>query len=159
MFAVVGVAVAYRGLAFNHCAGEFFINCNFTKRREPGAFIVNGGGLADVAVRCAEDDKSIDLWVLLFDCGKDNRRRCAAERPAGVRDETRDYYIGQFRQAGSCACFIEALLYFVNALVTLAGVKLAGHYGSSLLHIAHPSVAFTAPSRYDYTIIRDVNIL
>jgi hypothetical protein len=106
-----------------------------------------------------EDDKSIDYWVLLFDCGKDNRRRCAAERPAGVRDNACDDCVGQFRQAGSYACFIEALLYFVNALVILAGVKLAGHYGSSLLHIAYPSVAFMASSRYNYTIIQDVNIL
>jgi len=85
-------------------------------------------------VRCAEDDKSIDLWVLLFDCGKDNRRRCAAESPAGVRNNACDYRFGQFRQARGYACFIEALLYFVNALVILAGVKLAGHYGSSLMH-------------------------
>jgi hypothetical protein len=109
-----------------------------------------------MSVYRAEYDEGIDLWVPLFNCGKDNRRRYPAESPARVRNNACDYYFGKRHIQRR---FFETLLYLVNALVILAGVKLAGHYGASLFHIAYPSVAFLAPSRYDYTIIRDVNIL
>ena len=156
VFAVVCVAVANGGFAFEDSIGKLFVNGDFAQRREPGALVVNGRGLADIAVSRAENDEGVDFRVLLSDGGKDIRGGSAAESPAGVRNDAGDYRFGKGHIQGR---LIEAFVYLVNALVVLAGVELACHNWFSLLHTAYLSVAFATPSRYDYTIIPNGNIL
>jgi hypothetical protein len=80
-----------------------------------------------------EYDKGIDLFVLLFDRREDQRSQIAAERPAGMRNNTSHY---RFRQRLAYIYRFEALVNCAEAGIVLAGIKLTCNNRFSHLHFS-----------------------
>jgi len=124
--------------------GQFLVHNNLADRRYPRSRRANRRGLPEVRVGRAEDDKRIDLLVLLLYSCEDHRRKRPAERPAGVRNDASRY---RFRQRLVRRDFIEEFVYLLDARVMLAGVELTGHDRLSGLHFGHllPCICGTTP--------------
>ena len=138
--------------------GKLLVYGNLAERGYPAALSVNRRFAVEITVGSTENYEGIDIFILLFDRGKNHCRQCSAEGPAGMRHYAGGYFPGQ----RPCEFFLaETNANFIEAGGFVRRIKLTADYRLSALHLLLPVLALFQLIAYTFrtgSILKKINL-